>query len=413
MRSRNKYIKQILNVLLDKYEASKTFNGRNKVRQSFKIKTEILFPKYADHSEFQIFDAVNSAIDDLVEWGYIEKPQNSCFDVIVLNENKCDEIYQFLKRQPKKNEMEKILKLLNCYEKDESPIGEFARQQIVRIADNKSVEIFKGDIAEFGDILRASSIIIANNEEIFTRDMSIKIFGDSKKLAKLKDKIQRLLSMYATYDDRSYILEEYGVVNAPSVLRMKGNARLVFASQDVELESIGGEMVLSTKSMKEIKRINLVGEKVITVENLTTYYDYPEGDDLIIYLEGFHNRSKAELLELIHRENIEKKYLHFGDIDIGGFHIYRNLCSKTGIPFKLHYMNKDILIRYKNNWVQLNKSEVKRLKSLRKILDNTECEIEEMEKSGIRDTLDYMEINNCKLEQEVIGLDLRKNSHTY
>ena len=47
-----KYEKQILNVLIDKYEGSKSFIGTNQVNQSFTCKLDQLFPKYKDDSEY-------------------------------------------------------------------------------------------------------------------------------------------------------------------------------------------------------------------------------------------------------------------------------------------------------------------------------------------------------------------------
>ena len=48
-----KYEKQILNVLLDKYEGSKSFIGTNQVNQSFTCKVAQMFPKYKDDSEYE------------------------------------------------------------------------------------------------------------------------------------------------------------------------------------------------------------------------------------------------------------------------------------------------------------------------------------------------------------------------
>ena len=61
----NKYEKQILNELLDKYERSKSFIGTNQVTQRFTMKPETLFPKYKDDSEFDLYCAVNESIDHL------------------------------------------------------------------------------------------------------------------------------------------------------------------------------------------------------------------------------------------------------------------------------------------------------------------------------------------------------------
>ena len=60
-----KYEKQILNVLIDKYESSKSFIGTNQVNQSFTCKVDQLFPKYKDDSEYDLFCAVNESIDIL------------------------------------------------------------------------------------------------------------------------------------------------------------------------------------------------------------------------------------------------------------------------------------------------------------------------------------------------------------
>ena len=62
----NKYERTILNTLLDKYEKSKSFNGDNKINQRFFVKIVSLFPKYDDHSNYELFQAVNESIDVLV-----------------------------------------------------------------------------------------------------------------------------------------------------------------------------------------------------------------------------------------------------------------------------------------------------------------------------------------------------------
>ncbi|OLR59402.1 hypothetical protein BHF70_07075 [Anaerostipes sp. 494a] len=39
-------------------------------------------------------------------------------------------------------------------------------------------------------------------------------------------------------------------------------------------------------------------------------------------------------------KEILAEYLHFGDIDAGGYEIYENLCRKTGIPFGMYRLLK-------------------------------------------------------------------------
>ena len=41
--------------------------------------------------------------------------------------------------------------------------------------------------------------------------------------------------------------------------------------------------------------------------------------------------------------NRNASYLHFGDIDAGGFWIHHNLCEITGVNFELFSMSADEL----------------------------------------------------------------------
>lgn len=59
------YEKNILETLIDKYEKSKSFIRENKVSQSFSIKLETQFPKYADDAEYDIFLQINEVIQNL------------------------------------------------------------------------------------------------------------------------------------------------------------------------------------------------------------------------------------------------------------------------------------------------------------------------------------------------------------
>lgn len=89
------------------------------------------------------------------------------------------------------------------------------------------------------------------------------------------------------------------------------------------------------------------GEKAL---NLTSFYNYgitkSNMDDFVIYLGGFHNRSKRDFLKKIYDRNNNKEYRHFGDIDACRFYILEHLKRKTGIPFVSMNMDKCILTKY-------------------------------------------------------------------
>ena len=119
---------------------------------------------------------------------------------------------------------------------------------------------------------------------------------------------------------------------------------------------------------------------------------FEEAESLIIYLSGYHNRTRRRLLKMIYEQLPDARYLHFGDIDAGGFEIYEDLCGKTGIPFKPCHMGVRELEKYGAYTKPLTANDRKRLK--RMIGDRADC--------PYRDVLEYMVEHGVKLEQECI-----------
>ena len=129
-------------------------------------------------------------------------------------------------------------------------------------------------------------------------------------------------------------------------------------------------------------------KKVITVENLTTFYDFSEEGYIVLYLGGFHNHTKRTLIKKLHDSYPELLFFHFGDIDAGGIHILKHLRSKTGVAFLPYEMDVDTLVANKERWKELTDNDIKRLKKL-----------DDEEFLGL---INFMLSNNCKLEQEAI-----------
>ena len=129
---------------------------------------------------------------------------------------------------------------------------------------------------------------------------------------------------------------------------------------------------------------------MITIENLTTYFRWDEEDSLMIYLGGYHNSVRRALLQEIYACHPEAVYLHFGDIDAGGFDIYRNLKEKTGIPFEMYQMDLDTLQYYEKYGKRLTEHDRKRLQGMK-------------DREEFREVICYMLEHDLKLEQECMG----------
>lgn len=108
----------------------------------------------------------------------------------------------------------------------------------------------------------------------------------------------------------------------------------------------------------------------------------------MIYLGGFQNSVRTQLLRSIYSQNQHINYFHKGDLDVYGFLILENLKKKTEIDFEPYEMNIKTLKQcyYSGFYKPLTKTDVEKSKS--SLLDK------------YRDIIDFMLENNCKVEQE-------------
>ena len=112
-----KYEKQILNVLLDKYEGSKSFIGTNQVNQSFTCKVAQMFPKYKDDSEYELFCAINEAVDNLEAQDFVtaKKLKSGVVQSVTLSLDAINEAYEYLGRIPKSDIIIDLKNILLLY----------------------------------------------------------------------------------------------------------------------------------------------------------------------------------------------------------------------------------------------------------------------------------------------------------
>lgn len=206
-----------------------------------------------------------------------------------------------------------------------------------------------------------------------------------------------------SFDEQTYLKDAREKANAMiaslkacgwlEYVSMKGQAILVLGEQTLDLSKMKGDVALSTDSLKGLTKIRVIGKRVVTVENLTSFHKYEGLDDFVIYLGGFHNKVKRTFLMFLYEQNPEKEYLHFGDIDAGGFYIFEHLKMKTGIPFKTLHMDVETLVKHETKTKQLSPNDRLRINSLL------------AKENEYNDVLKYMLEHNCKLEQEALDID--------
>ena len=77
--------------------------------------------------------------------------------------------------------------------------------------------------------------------------------------------------------------------------------------------------------------IKVNSNRIVTVENLTSYNRINDNKSTFIYLSGYHNTAKQRFLKKIAENNSGVSWFHFGDIDPDGYYILKNLVEKICI----------------------------------------------------------------------------------
>lgn len=384
----NKYEKEILNQLISKYERSRTFTGSNQVNQQFSVSMTKLFPAYSDSAAFEVFKSVNTAAAALEQTGYItvKRQKNGVIISVSLNLAAAPDIYHALSRTPKKDTNRQLAALLNRYIGYNELLDRYCHDQLQRLAENKKILPFDGDFASFQNILEVLSKVMSVEKETYQRDFSSAVLHDSKAFEKIRSKVENILFSYGDFARKETLLEELNIVRNPGHVFFKGNAVIYLGTQAINLQQLNGDIGLSSSLLRMIERIEVKADKIITIENLTTFNAFNNSHFFAVYLGGYHNHDRRMFIQTMYAQNPNAKYYHFGDIDAGGFYILLHLRRKTGIPFEPYKMD---IATLKEN-----------LDDTKKLTDNDKIRLRHLLDSEFGDTVSFMLENDCKLEQE-------------
>lgn len=393
------YSKDIISRLLDIYERRNGYAKRPEELRSIQFEVSKEYPVYKDRYDNEKYRDINTAIEKNVAAGLIisEKDQTGRYSKIKLNIARVDDCYALLKRTSIPDQCKKVLSVLEKANNAECLlIGRIVSDFCEQIKAYKKLPYDLGyDARRVGEVLQVLEAVTKLTSETYIRNFSTALFKDSKRFQReYRSTIESILFNYT--DDvveKDDILGYYNLYENPTYVLIKGNARICFDESAIELSEMPGGIALSNGSLAGIHKISVKADKVITVENLTTYHDCDEQDTVYIYLGGYHNTSKQKLLELIYENNGDKEYYHEGDLDVYGFLILKNLIDKTQIPFKPLFMDLGTIERFYRAGLYKNLSARDR-----KVITSKK----DGQLSAYKDVLEYMLANDCKVEQESI-----------
>ena len=398
------YDKLILNKLLDTYESSSLSRGENERTIHIEVRfTKAFLPAYFDESsgEYEKIHLIMQQLEDqkLLQILWKANKKGHVILKVRLNVEEVGRAYAYVKRVAKANRVaDNIAMLEGMLRQTDTPVCKtFIEYLLARLWTNKPVKEFiqLDDLEETQKLLLAVQAVENNKKQLYLREFSIVTFQDSKIFEQMVGKVHRIFCRFDNEQkskDLAEWLSEHNIYQTPNFVYLKGEAGIRIRVEEMSLSVFKQGLGVSGADIDEIEILKTAQiEKVVTIENLTTYFRWNEPDSLMIYLGGYHNAIRRNLLKKVYAAFPEASYYHFGDIDAGGFEIYRDLCEKTGIPFQMYYMNLDILQRYEKYGKTLTDHDRKRLEAMQGQED-------------LQELIAYMLEHNVKLEQECIGI---------
>lgn len=404
-----RYDELVLNQLITRYEESLLYTETNRRNMSirFPIRKQTI-PEYFDESS-NAYDGIHEQLMQLERRGYVKLIWKNgkvghILETCVLNLESLEAAYQYLKRSPKREKQLGLEQVLHTFAKQNPVMHHFCHELLGKLARGESVKRYASldDPEALSELCKLVCCILENQNEIYLREFSVLHFGNTKLVEREMTKAAEIIRRFGSGDlgtleelSAEQILEEFNILRNPSWVMMKGQGVFRIGNDTVHLEGLAGGMGIHSGDFDKVCwRKEWPVNRVLTIENLTTFHRIQEPDTLIVYLGGYHNRVKRRFLAGIY-ENFEAAvYQHFGDIDCGGFLIWKNLCERTKIPFETYHMDVEQLEQYEAYGRALTENDRKKLGVM--------CRDPFF--AGVVPVFERMLEMGKKVEQEAIGL---------
>ena len=402
---------KLLHALLDKYENSKTYEGTNAVSQNFAVKPEKVWKDYvSDYVSVAQVKDFETEMQVLEEQGLVHiDRKNGVITKVVACKEKLDAYYELLGRKQRKDIVQEQIAFFERWMQkglaDYIVIYMFCRDQLGKVKTGKKPDY---EVEVCDKLLRILEFICANKEEVLERELSMMILEDSKKFEKqYRAKVCKVLSTYLDFsellegidDDREQkkvILQEFQIYANPSYIYLKGKIEIQLKDgQRIRIED--APIALSSELIQKMEAIRVKADKVVTVENLTSFHRLKDENCAYLFLAGYHNSVKQAFLKRVYKENPEKQWFHFGDLDPDGFYILKHLRKGTGIYFVTLHMGVSELETYSGYGRELSEPDKVKARNL-------------LQQGFYAEIMQYMLEHDCKLEQEIISYEIMKKN---
>lgn len=411
------YKKQLISVLLDKYERSSFFQEGKQPTRRIMLKLydggQTDFPKY-DIEQAERRTSINLAVlslseANLVSYQWMKGEENHIIAKVCLKYENITSAYDFIDRTPKGDKVDAVcLELLNALDVVHSEWTKcFISDAYQTVSQKRSIgNRLPSDDNERSDLIHAIKFIDQMGDiEILERIFSLQCFGDSKKFEKIvRPRLVSILSKYLDSSDDNTdeaLLRQVGITKNPEQFDFCGSVSIAFECGTVDFSHLHYGGSITTKDLERghlciSPQIN----KVLSIENRANYIEYickkKCENELVVFHGGQYSLAKRKFFEAIAiAMRPGTKWYHWGDIDFGGFSMLARLRREVKCDALPYRMDKTELEKYSLLTTFIQPQYIEKLCSLRQRTELGDC----------LPCIEYMIKNRIKLEQEAMLTD--------
>ncbi|MCI8527959.1 MAG: DUF2399 domain-containing protein [Lachnospiraceae bacterium] len=404
--SEQDYRKVMLDRLLTKYNNRYAKNIITNKR--IIIKPTEVYKEYArNNADISEKQRINDAVSALSGMGFVTAERlkfSDDIERIYLSEDRLGDIYEYLKDEygviPQSTISEQVHEILKEYIGTGGIVQKYYENILVQMEDPRCSLIPERIEAN----LKMFRFLEKNKEHLYVREVSMLVYGDSKwfennNYEEVCTFIRTATGMMKEEGERNdAVLSFFYVIPTEQEIYIKGNWRIEWEQYVLDISRLQGGIAIASGDIQSIKKISVDSKNIMTIENKTPFQRLKDRNSAMLYLGGFANRHQIAFLKKVISDNPHIRYIHFGDVDIGGFLIHKHLCRETSKKFELYCMGLEQLsdMRFSHCLRKLTNNDMIRLESL-------------MEDASYRKVLEYMKEHNIKLEQEIVSYYLEKD----
>jgi hypothetical protein len=408
------YRSYILHSLLDKYENSSHFYGSAQVNRRVALTfTRKTLPAYFAGDRPQDKTAIHQAVAELsaaniltVDWLPGEK--GNLLKRISLNLDTILKAYTLANRTPKADQ------LTACHRMLSDTLATITTPWLAAILQNTMAQIeasrtlpspFPADSHLLELLLKTfRGLDDKGEEELPERIFSIRYLGNSKLFTdKTRSTLTSLARLHLFKDadlSDEDILAELGLVKTSAEILLAGPLTLTIDGKTTNLASLTFGAVIDSHQAARATIASINTDTILLVENKTNFHELIRQkvtNHLLIYLGGFPGPGKRRFLTSLGEcaKVSGTRVFHWGDIDFGGFRIYRILKETAFANLTPLLMDEDTLLAYRHMAEPLKAAYKNKLTNMASDARYAEFH------SVIQQMLTY----NIRLEQEAILAD--------